>query len=81
MLKVLRKVLNFAVRVIFGRRKHDHIADVLRELGWIPVTRPVDYFDLRMMHNINPRPFSVFRHLPQWRGGGDVGATPLTFGN
>ena len=24
---------------------------------------------------LNPRPFSVFRHLRQWRGGGD-GATP-----
>ena len=26
--------------------------------------------------SINPRPFSVFRHLRQWSGGGGVGATP-----
>ena len=25
---------------------------------------------------INPRPFSVFRHLRQWRGGGGGGTTP-----
>ena len=26
--------------------------------------------------DLNPRPFSVFRHLRQWRGGGGVGTTP-----
>ena len=66
-LEILQKVLNFAARVISGRRKHDHIADVLRELGWLPVTKLVDYFDLCMMHKILtcdlPRPTELRQSL------------------
>ena len=31
----LQKVLNFAARVISGRRKFDHVSDVLHELQWL----------------------------------------------
>ena len=31
----LQKVMNFAARVISGRRKFDHISDVLRDLEWL----------------------------------------------
>lgn len=48
----LQKVLNFAARVISGRRKYDHVSDVLKGLGWLTVPKLVDYFDLCMMHKI-----------------------------
>ena len=31
----LQKVLNFAARVIFGRRKFDHVSDLRTKLGWL----------------------------------------------
>ena len=31
----IQKVLNFCARVISGRRKYDHISDVLSQLGWL----------------------------------------------
>ena len=31
----LQKVLNFAARVVSGRRKFDHVSDVLRDLNWL----------------------------------------------
>ena len=34
----LQKIQNFALRVISGRRKFDHISDVRDELGWLPVS-------------------------------------------
>ena len=47
-----QKVLIFAARVISGRRKYDHISDVLSDLGWLSALKLVDYFDLCMMHKI-----------------------------
>ena len=47
-----QKVLNFAARVISGRRKYDHISDVQSDLGWLSALKLVDYFDLCMMHKI-----------------------------
>ena len=32
----LQKILNFAARVIFGRRKFDHASDLRDLLGWMP---------------------------------------------
>ena len=32
--------------------------------------------DIPYDYRINPRPFSVFRHLRQWRGGGVVRPPP-----
>ena len=31
---------------------HVHIADVLRELGWLPTTKLADYFNLYVMHKL-----------------------------
>ena len=47
---------------------------VARDFVWttlVPQKRYGFYFNC-----FNPRPFSVFRHLRQWRGGGGVGTTP-----
>ena len=48
----LQKVYNFAARVISGRRKYDHISDVIRRLGWMGVTETISYFDLCLMHSV-----------------------------
>ena len=39
----LQKVLNFCARVISGRRKRDHISDVLRDLHWMTADSLVSY--------------------------------------
>ena len=39
----LQKVLNFCARVISGRRKRDHISDVLRDLRWMTADNLVTY--------------------------------------
>jgi len=39
----LQKVLNFACRIITGKRKFDHITPVLRELRWLPVISFLKY--------------------------------------
>ena len=34
-LQTLQKILNFAARIISGRKKFDHISDVREDLGWL----------------------------------------------
>ena len=48
----IKKVINFAARILSGRRKYDHISDVLQQLNWLDVLQLVDYFDLTLMHKI-----------------------------
>ena len=42
----LQKILNFAARVIFGRRKFDHVSDLRDLLGWMPPKFMADYHTL-----------------------------------
>ena len=44
----LQKLLNFGARVISGRRKYDHISDVLKDLEWLTAA------------NLYPVPFDGF---------------------
>ena len=39
----LQKIINFAARVIFGRRKFDHVSDLRDLLGWMSPKAMVDY--------------------------------------
>ena len=39
----LQKMLNFCARVISGRRKRDHISDVLAQLKWLSAAELVEY--------------------------------------
>lgn len=39
----LQKIINFAARVIFGRRKFDHVSDLRDKLGWMSPKAMVDY--------------------------------------
>ena len=51
----VQKLLNFGARVISGRRKYDHIQDVLRDLQWLDVHHLVTYHRLSMVHNVDTR--------------------------
>ena len=48
-IKKLQLVQNFAVRMITGARKYDHITPHLQELGWLPVKDLIRYRDLLIM--------------------------------
>ena len=42
----VQKLLNLCARVISGRRKYDHVSDVLRKLGWLRAKQLVSYHRL-----------------------------------
>ena len=48
----LQRLLNFAARVISGRRKYDHISDVLRELNWLTAENMYTYHGLTLLNRI-----------------------------
>ena len=48
----LQKVFNFAARVISGRRKYDHVSDVLDDLSWLRAPDMISYFDITLIHGV-----------------------------
>ena len=52
-MKRIQKIQNFALRVISGRRKFDHISDVRDELGWPLVPRLHKQHSLTLLHKIH----------------------------
>ena len=46
----LRKVQNFAGRIILGLRNYEHISDRLRSLEWRPIREKLILNDATMMH-------------------------------
>ena len=48
----VQKLLNFCARVISGRRKFEHISDVLRQLGWLTAVQLVDYHRLCLVRSV-----------------------------
>ena len=51
-LKKLQKVQNFAARVISGRRRYQHVSDVIKSLEWLPVAAMIDHNDMCLLHKI-----------------------------
>ena len=47
----VQKLLNFCARVISGRRKYDHISDVLKQLQWLRADQLVRYHQLCLVKN------------------------------
>ena len=45
----LQKLLNYGARVISGRRKHDHISDVLRDLKWLSAENMYRYHSMTLL--------------------------------
>ena len=46
------KVINFATRVVYRIRRHEHISAARRELGWMPFKTIIDYRDSVLVHSI-----------------------------
>ena len=52
MIAKVQKVFNLAARVLSGRRKYDHISDVLRDLEWLDAQQFVKFSDICLLHKI-----------------------------
>ena len=65
----VQKVLNFAARVISGRRKFDHISDVLRDLEWLSARSLHRYHAMTLLKRalVTGQPESLATHLVQRR--------------
>ena len=48
----LQRILNFCARVITGRRKYEHISDVLRQLKWLTAENIHLYHSLTLLNKI-----------------------------
>ena len=48
----IQKVLNFGARVIFGKRKFDHVSDSLDRLGWFRPRQLVELSTLNLAHKV-----------------------------
>ena len=46
----IQKIINYAAKVIFGRKKFDHVSDLLEELGWLSAGDLVQYHTLCLVH-------------------------------
>ena len=48
----LQKLVRFAARVISGRRKYDHVSDVIEDLGWLSVESMYRYHSLVLLRKM-----------------------------
>ena len=48
----LKNIVNFTARVIFGRRKFDHVSDLHDLLGWMPPQSMANYQTVVTAHKI-----------------------------
>ena len=61
----IKKILNFALRVVSGRRKFDHISDVRGELGGPTARQLYELHSLNFLHKIRctGEPVALSSHL------------------
>ena len=48
----LQKIINFSAKIISGRRRSDHVSDVLRDLGWLSALQHTAYFDMCLLNRV-----------------------------
>lgn len=48
----IQKIINYAAKVIFGRRKFDHVSDLLENLGWLSADQLTRYHSLCLLHKV-----------------------------
>ena len=48
----IQKVINYAAKIIFGRKKFDHVSDLLEGLGWLNAGELVQYRTLCLAHKV-----------------------------
>ena len=55
----LQKLVNFAARVLTGRRKFDHVSDVIRDAGWFSAADLIQYHRLMVVYRL------LCHHVPE----------------
>ena len=48
----IQKIINFAARVISGRKKYERISDVIKELNWLSASQLVQYHRTCLVHKV-----------------------------
>ena len=48
----IQKVINFGARVISGKKKFDHISDVLKDLGWLSSSQLAEHHRAQMVRRV-----------------------------
>ena len=48
----IQKVLNFAAKLIFGRKKYDHASDLHRRLGWLSAVDLGGFHIITLIHKV-----------------------------
>ena len=48
----VQKILSFAAKVIFGRRKYDHATNLREKLGWLDARQLVEFSTLCLTHKV-----------------------------
>ena len=48
----IQKIINYAAKVIFGRKKYDHVSDLLENLGWLSAEQLASYHSLSLLHKV-----------------------------
>jgi len=48
----IKKILNYAAKVIFGRKKYDHVSDLLERLGWLSAEQLASFHTLCLVHKV-----------------------------
>ena len=51
----IQKIINYGARVIYGRRKFDHVSDLLIRLGWLNAKQLSTYQTLCLTHKVRCR--------------------------
>ena len=64
----IKKVVNYAAKVIFGRKKFDHVSDLLENLGWLNASELISYHTLCLTHKVRRmgEPETIVRALPRF---------------
>ena len=48
----IQKVVNYAAKVKFGRKKFDHVSDLLKNLGWLNARELISHHTLCLAHKV-----------------------------
>ncbi|CAH3160779.1 unnamed protein product, partial [Porites lobata] len=48
-IELLQTVQNFAVRIVSGTRKFDHVTPILKQLQWLPIVKQLKVRDATMV--------------------------------
>ena len=61
-LQRIQRIINFGARVVSGRKKRDHISDVVRDLQWLNAKQLVSYHEMCLLKRVGTHNRSTSRH-------------------